>query len=98
MNYNIFDVYRKGSKKLLANNIAILKNDTFKNRFLQSGNSLNIKIRKNLNKALDKFSNDKKVNVPDNWKIYDQINKDSERFKKYNKNVLINIFKDELKK
>ena len=96
MSYNIFDLYKKGSKETISSNVAVLKNKNMTNRFREISNTANRKSKEKINLAFEKIGIDNKLDVPENWEISNKINEDIARYNEFNKDSLIELFKEEL--
>ncbi|MFW6008220.1 MAG: hypothetical protein ACOCP8_03040 [archaeon] len=93
---NIFESFNNSPKNIIAMQIAMLRTVSLKNRFKETGNTINRKTRKGINWALDKFGKEKRVEIPADWQMKEKLKKEMDKLNHLKKEELLRLLKDEL--
>ncbi len=94
---NLFDGYRNSPKEAIAFQIAFLRKANMKNKAKEKLNTVHRGTKKAFNWVAKKVGKEEKqTDVPEDWKLEDELKKEMDKLNLLNKSDLVDLFYDEL--
>ncbi len=94
---NLFDGYRNSPKEAIAFQIAFLRKANMKNKAREKLNTVHRETKKAFNWVAKKTGKEEKqTDIPEDWKLEDELKSEMEKLTLLSKNDLVDLFYDEL--